>query len=74
MGRYGSEDFGLIPSWAIAETLRRVEARRRAENEQARAEEERRTAVAQRRRQRRERVSTFLGALRPSRPAGPAEA
>jgi hypothetical protein len=74
MGRYGSEDFGLIPSWAIAETLRRADARRRAEDERARTEEERRTAVALRRRQRRERVLTFLGSLRPSRSAGPAEA
>jgi len=74
MGRYGSDDFGQVPSWAIAEMMRRAEARRRAEAERSREAAERQAGASLRWRRRRERFSTFLGSLRPSRSAGPAEA
>jgi hypothetical protein len=73
MSRFGSDDFGMIPSWAIAEAMRRTAERRRAEAAAEREREERRHAAALRRRQRRDRVAAFFGALRPGAD-GPAEA
>lgn len=73
MSRFGSDDFGMIPSWAIAEAMRRTADRRRSEAATRREEEERRQTVALRRRQRRERIAAFFGALRPGA-SGHAEA
>lgn len=68
------DELGMIPSWAIAEAMRRSDERRRSCAAKTMAADERRQTAALRWRKRWERVASAFVSLRPTSPNDPAEA